>query len=51
MRLEPVARTVFICSTLAGCGDEETLDLVKEIPCRNSPCVLHRSSHPPSVES
>ena len=40
MRLEPVARAVFICSTLAGygavqsipgCGDEETFDLVKEI--------------------
>ena len=31
MRLEPVARAVFICSTFAGCGDEETLDLVKEI--------------------
>ena len=40
MRLEPVACVVFICSTPAGCGavqsipgcgDEETLDLVKEI--------------------
>ena len=45
MRLELVAITVFVCSALAGCGavqstpecgDEETLDLVKEIILREA---------------
>ena len=46
MRLELVATAVFVCSALAGCGavqstpgcgDEETLDLVKEIVQQEHP--------------